>query len=486
MKILLIAPASGKWRHVGRRRWFNGKTFRFSLLSLLSVAAECPPDADVRIVDEQIDEIPWDADVDLVGITCMTALAPRAYEIADRFRRRRIPVVLGGFHPTLCPDDAIRHADAILVGEAEGIWQELVAEASAGRLRPIYRNELPSLRGLKRPPRHLLSARKYATVNAVQATRGCPHGCDFCAIAAMNRCSQRQRPVDEVIDEIRDLPTRSFMFVDDNLTADRDYARSLFAAMAPLHKRWVAQSTLAITDDPDLVRLMADAGCAAIFAGLETFSGENLGSVNKTCHRVEQYRDAIRLLHRHAIGVEAGIVFGFDGDGPDVFRRTLNMLDDLEVDLVQVSIFTPLPGTRRASLLADRIFHHNWAHYDFHHAVFEPARMSPQQLQAGHDWVTYEFYRPWRIARRLWRHLRRPGGWRTLPYLAAVSAAYRVRTVRWGIRGSNPAQSSPTDSPRHFNEPRPTHLHPDSPHIETTFPSQSPLQLLREQEAQAC
>ncbi len=443
MKILLIAPASGKWRHVGRRRWLNGRTFRFSLLSLLSVAAESPSDADIRVVDEQIDEIPWDADVDLVGITCMTALAPRAYEIAQRFRSRHIPVVLGGVHPTLCPEEAARHADAIVVGEAEGVWGQVVADASAGRLQGMYRNELPPLDGLKRPPRHLLSAGKYATINAVQATRGCPHGCDFCAIAAFNRHTQRRRPVEEVIAEIRDLPSRGFMFVDDNLTADRDYAESLFTALKPLRKRWVAQSTLAITDDPGLVRLMADAGCAGIFAGLETFSAENLGSVNKTCHRVEQYREAIQVLHRHGITVEAGIVFGFDGDGPDVFRRTLKMLDDLEVDLIQVSIFTPLPGTPRATLLADRIFDHDWADYDFHHAVFQPAKMSARDLQAGHDWVTYQFYRPWRILRRLWRHLRRPGAWPSVPYLATVNAAYRGRTHRWQIRGWDPAENAP-------------------------------------------
>lgn len=445
MKILLIAPASGKWRHVGRRRWLNGKTFRFSLLSLLSVAAESPAEAEIRIVDEQIDEIPWDADVDLVGITCMTALAPRAYEIAQRFRSRRIPVVLGGVHPTLCPEDAMRHADAIVVGEAEGVWQQVVADASRGQLQRIYRNEQPALTGLKRPPRHLLSAGKYATIHAVQATRGCPHGCDFCAIAAFNRHTQRQRPVEAVVAEIEDLPSRWFMFVDDNLTADRDYARRMFAALKPLGKRWVTQSTLAIADDPSLVQLMAEAGCAAIFAGLETFSEENLDAVNKTCHRVEQYREAINLLHRHGITVEAGIVFGFDGDGPDVFQRTLKMLDDLEVDLVQVSVFTPLPGTPRATLLANRIFDRDWADYDFHHAVFQPAKMSPRDLQAGHDWVTYQFYRPWRILRRLWRHLRRPGAWASLPYLAAVNAAYRGRIVGWQIRGWNPAETPPVD-----------------------------------------
>ncbi|MCX7426488.1 MAG: radical SAM protein [Planctomycetia bacterium] len=445
MKILLIAPASGMWRHVGRHRFLNGRTFRFSLLSLLSVAAESPSDAEVRIVDEQIDDIPWDADVDLVGITCMTAAAPRAYEIARRFRRRLIPVVLGGMHPTLCPAEAIRHADAIVVGEAEGIWRKVVEDACEGRLKGVYRNERPPLGGLKRPRRDLLPAGKHAGISAVQATRGCPHGCDFCAVAAFNGHTQRQRPVEEVIAEIKDLPSCGLIFVDDNLTADRDYAKRLFAALRPLGKRWVTQSTLAIADDPDLVRMMADAGCVGIFAGLETFSEDNLGSVNKTCHRVEQYREAIQLFHRHGITVEAGIVFGFDGDGPDVFRRTLKTLDDLEVDLIQVSIFTPLPGTPRAKLLADRVFDRDWANYDFHHAVFQPGGMSPRDLQAGHDWVTHQFYRPSRILRRIWRRLRRPRAWASLPFLAAVNAAYLGRTIRWRIRGWDPAGETPAD-----------------------------------------
>ena len=143
--------------------------------------------------------------------------------------------------------------------------------------------------------------------------------------------------------------------------------------------------------------------------------------------------------------MEAGIVFGFDGDGCDVFRRTLKMLDDLEVDLIQVSIFTPLPGTPRATLLADRILDRDWAKYDFHHTVFEPARMSPRDLQAGHDWVTHQFYRPWRIVRHLWRRSARPGAWASLPYLAAVNAAYRGRTVRWQMRGWDPAEHAPAD-----------------------------------------
>ena len=193
MKILLIAPASGKWKKIGNSRLFNGKTFRFSLLSLLSLAAETPPDVEIRIIDEQIDEIPWKEDFDLVGITCMTAAALRAYEISSEFRKRGIPVVLGGMHPTFCTEEAMRNADAVVMGDAEGIWPQILEDAGKGRLHGIYRNEFPpSLKELKPPPRHLLRGKKYGTIQAVQATRGCSNSCDFCSVSAFNNQTQRR------------------------------------------------------------------------------------------------------------------------------------------------------------------------------------------------------------------------------------------------------------------------------------------------------
>jgi len=441
MKILLIAPASGRWKKVGRTGVFKGKTFRFSLLSLLSLAAETPPDVEIRIMDEQVDDIPWNEDFDLVGITCMTAVALRAYEISAQFRKKGVPVVLGGMHATFCSDEAMLHADAVVSGDAEGIWPRVLEDVANGRLQGIYKNESPpSLAGLKPPPRHLLKGKNYGTLQAVQATRGCANRCDFCSVAAFNNQTQRFRPVAEVCREISSLPENFFIFVDDNLTADKNYAQDLFHALIPLKKKWITQSTLSIADDPDFVNLMAKAGCIGMFVGLETFSEDNLDAVHKTCHKVEQYRDAIRLLHRYGIGVEAGIVFGFDNDTPEVFRYTLDMLDKLEVDIIQVSIFTPLPGTPRYRSMESRIIDRNQSSYDFHNVVFQPRNMTRVDLQSGHDWVTREFYRPWRIARRLLRHIRRPGGLRTFPYHIALNAAYYGRVVRWKIRGYDPAK----------------------------------------------
>lgn len=452
MKLLLIAPASGKWRGSGRGRGKGGKTFRFSMLSLLSVAAATPPDIEILIVDEQVDEIPLDARPDLVGITCMTALAPRAFEISDRFRAMGVKTVLGGMHPTFCPDEALAHADAVVLGEAESVWEGLLSDAAEGGLKGFYRADRPAdLSALRRPPYRLLNMENYST-RAVQAGRGCEHRCAFCAVSAFHNHRLRMRPVGDVIGEVRDIPERFFLFVDDNLTADREYALELFARLAPLGKRWVTQSTLALAEDPPLLEAAARAGCVGIFAGLETLSADNLGSVGKTCNRVEEYRERIAELHRIGIGVEAGMVFGFDTDGPETFRETLEAMDRLKIDAAQFSILTPLPGTRLYETLRPRIRVRDWGRYDFHHPVFQPARMTMEELQRGHDWITREFYRPRRVAARLARWAARPRGVRVLPYAAAINLAYLKRVRQWGIgaepeTSAAPAHSSPAGYP---------------------------------------
>lgn len=448
MKILLIAPASGRWKKIGRSRIFNGKTFRFSLLSLLSVAAETPPDVEIKIVDEQVDDIPWEEAFDLVGITCMTALANRAYEIASEFRKKGIPVILGGTHPSFCPEEVLKHADAVVVGDAEGIWKEVIEDLRLGKVKGIYKNKFPvELKGIKPPPRELLNSGNYGTIQAAQATRGCSNKCDFCSVAAFHNQTQRCRPVNEVYKEIAAIPDKFFIFVDDNLTADRDYAKELFKALVPLKKKWITQSTLSITEDEEFVKLAAEAGCIGLFVGLETFKSENLDSINKSFNKVEQYRKSIKLLHSYGIGVEAGIVFGFDNDTSDVFKNTLKTLDRLEVDVIQVSIFTPLPGTPRFTSMKNRIIDYNWSNYDFHNVVFTPDKMNVEELKAGHDWVTNRFYSPLRIVKRLLKHLMRPGGFKTIYYVAALNLAYLGRVLHWNIKGYDPAKKKEKDNP---------------------------------------
>ncbi len=440
MKILLVAPASGTWRGLGKHRLFNGRTFRFSMLSALSVAALTPPGHEIRVVDEQVEDIPWDEPFDLVGITVMTATAPRAYELCRRFAERGTPVVVGGFHPTFNLEEALEHADAVVVGPAGGAWTTLLADAADGVLQRVYRGD-PDVPVPMALPRHLLKRQGYVSINTCCATLGCRNECAFCSITAFYQGRRYHRPVDEIVAHLRSFDERFFMFMDDNLTQDRGYALDLFRAIAPLRKQWATQASVEIADDPELVGWMRRAGCVGVFIGLESFSEQALCSQNKTIRSPQVYRDAVRTLHRHGIAVEAGLIFGFDSDGPDVFERTLAVLDVIGADAMQASILTPLPGTRLFRDMRPRIVDLNWEHYDYKWAVFEPARMSREELMAGLQWINKRFYTPWRILRRLGRWLTMPAGFSQFHIPLLLNVAYWGRQYRFGVKGHNPARA---------------------------------------------
>jgi radical SAM superfamily enzyme YgiQ (UPF0313 family) len=435
-----VAPASGTWRGLGKKRLFNGRTFRFSMLSALSVAALTPPEHEVRIVDEQVEDIPWDEPFDLAGITVMTATAPRAYALCRRFGERGIPVAVGGFHPTFNLEEALEHADAVVVGPAGGAWTALLADAARGRLQRVYHGD-PDVPVPMALPRHLLKRRGYVSINTCCATLGCRNECAFCSITAFYQGRRYRRPTDEIVAHLRNFPERFFMFLDDNLTQDRDYALDLFRAIAPLGKQWATQASVEIADDAELLGWMRRAGCVGVFIGLESFSEQALCSQNKTIRSPEFYRDAVRTLHRHGIAVEAGLIFGFDTDGPEVFERTLAMLDAIGADAMQASILTPLPGTRLFRDMRPRIVDLNWEHYDYKWAVFEPAQMSREDLMAGLQWINKRFYSPWRIVRRLGRWLTMPSGLAQFHIPLLLNVAYWGRQYQFGVKGYNPARA---------------------------------------------
>lgn len=444
MKILLVLPAAKHLRvtkespDVPRRAML-----RFSVLPLTIVAALTPPEHEVAVCDENVEPLDLDADVDLVGVTFMTALAPRAYEIARAFRSRGKVVVAGGFHATLRPDEAREHFDAVVVGDAEGAWPRLLSDLEAGCLQPLYRSTPHAdLSDTPVPRRDLLArtARHYATIHAVQATRGCVHACRYCSVAAFHRSTLRTRPVASVAAEVASLP-RDFLFVDDNLIADRDYSRALFTAIAPLGKRWVGQCSIELADEPELLRLAREAGCVGLFVGVETTSPEGLASLDKSWNDGERLRERLASLRRAGIGVIAGMIVGLDRDEPDVFERTLRFLDESRIDGLQLNVLTPLPGT---PLHADldrqgRILDGDLARYDFRHAVIRPARMTSEELQAGADWLYAQYYRLDRILVRFLRGLGSlglPGAMLGLK----LGLTYRYDNRREGIVGRNPAR----------------------------------------------
>jgi radical SAM superfamily enzyme YgiQ (UPF0313 family) len=444
MKILLVLPAADAVRvtrenpRVPRRRML-----RFSVLPLTTVAALTPPRHEVRLVDENVEPLDLDADVDLVGVSFMTALAPRAYALADAFRRRGIPTVAGGYHPTFLPLEALDHFDAVVVGEAEGNWPRLLEDLEAGRLSRVYRTEGPCDPATIPIPRRDLTAktaRHYATVHAVQAGRGCVHACAYCSVTAFHGGRHRSRPVASVLAELDGLP-RDFMFVDDNLIADPAWARLLFTAMAPMGKRWVAQAPLEIVDDPELLELARKAGCLGLFVGIETLSEENLLAVEKGFNDAGSYRRRVAALRRAGIGIIAGVIVGLDGDDRGTFERLLRFLRLASIDAVQVNVLTPLPGTKLHDRFDrdGRILSKDWSLYDYRHVVIEPRRMSAEDLQAGADWLCAAFYRLDRIALRFVRALFTlgpAGAWLGLK----LGLTYRYDVRRNGIVGWNPAR----------------------------------------------
>ncbi|MDD2763047.1 MAG: radical SAM protein [Opitutaceae bacterium] len=454
MKILLILPAGERVRVTPDRPDVPRRAMlRFSVLPLTVVAALTPPAHDVRIIDENVEPLDFAAECDVVGITFMTALAPRAYEIARRFRSRGKIVIAGGYHATLCPEETAAYFDSVVIGDAEDAWSRLLADLAARRLQKFYRPgggcgserrlAPPSRYQTPVPRRDLLArtARHYVTVNAVQTGRGCGHGCRYCSITAFHRHTYKRRSVEAVLAELRTLP-RDFIFVDDNIIADRAYIRELCLAMIPLRKRWVSQCSLEVADDPALLRLLHAAGCRGLFIGIETVSAENLATMGKQFNDCTSYHERIRRIHAAGIGIVAGIILGLDHDAPEVFERTLRFLQQAQIGAVQVNILTPLPGTplfddmQRAGRMTDR----DWSHYDFRHVVFRPAGMTATELQAGADWLYAQFYR---LDRILWRALRGllTAGW--LPALLGLKLGltYRYDNRREGISGWNPARS---------------------------------------------
>jgi radical SAM superfamily enzyme YgiQ (UPF0313 family) len=393
VKFLLISPAAAQWRVLpGECAPLATRIFRFSMLSSLCVAAAAPPGVETRILDEEVEPVDFDDDADLVGLSFMTFNAPRAYEIADGFRRKGKPVVMGGYHPTFRPQEAIAHADAVCVGEAEANLPRIIEDLRSGRLQSFYEGRLSDLGSLPPVDRALVPGGLYLWADTAQATRGCPQRCTFCSITAFFDHRFRARPADQVIDELRGLGKR-ILFMDDNLTSSREYAKELFAGMIPLKKHWYSQCSVSLAEDVELLSLAARSGCRGVFVGLESLSQDNLRAWKKFS-RANDYARAIERFHDKGIAVYAGIVFGEDGDTPNVFESTLSFLLDSRVDALQATILTPFPGTPLFDAMEreGRIVDRDWSHYDFRHVVFEPRKMSRAALRAGHDWVLSRFY----------------------------------------------------------------------------------------------
>jgi radical SAM superfamily enzyme YgiQ (UPF0313 family) len=380
-------------------------------LTMPYIAGLTPAHWTVRFADDNYGEVDESATPDLVAISVNTMSAHRAYLLADRFRGRGVPVVLGGWHVTFCPDEAAAHADAVVVGEADDVWADVLADVERGTLRVRYvsRNDTDLAR-YPRVRRDLLEGRRYFTRNLVQATRGCPYRCSFCSVSTINP-KYRRRPVADVAGEIAKLDGRTLFFIDDNLFIHRGYTRELFRALAPLGRRWVGEASIDLADDPELLELAVASGMTGLLVGFESVVPGSLREMNKhRTNRADRYRQQIDALQSHGVGVLAMFTFGFDEDGPDVFDRTLAFCEEADVFGASFGILTPFPGTPTFEKLAaaGRIRTHDWRLYDLQHQVFDLPGWAPGALEAGVRGLEERYYSWPAFARRTARLRRYP------------------------------------------------------------------------------
>jgi len=403
VKLLLIMPDA----HMHKLRLGPlVRSMREMPLSICTLAALTPayPDMDIRLVDGSVDPIPLDADADLVAISLITGCANSGYALADRFRARGIPVVLGGVHVTLLPGEAIRHADAIVIGRGEDAWPRLIEDFRAGRMKRVYEEEplLDTLPGVPPPRRDLHRRSGYMIPDTIQATRGCKKVCDFCTVPGVWP-NYLRRPVGDVIRDIRLTRGRYIVFNDVSIAEDPEYAKELFRAMIPLGKKWGGLATVDIVNDPELLDLMKASGCRYLLFGFESDSRTVLKEIRKGFNTPVNYDELIRAMHGMGISVQGCFVFGFDHDTAETFPRTVDRVNELKIDIPRYSIYTPYPGTElfRRLQAEGRILSYNWDDYDTMHVVIQPALMTPEELYRGFKRAYRETFRIGHAARRM-------------------------------------------------------------------------------------
>ena len=389
MKLLIVAP---KWPEDSL---WGQIYFRFPYLALTILAALTGEEWKISIIDENVDAIDFSDLPDLVAISIMTPLSKRGYEIADAFRGKGVSVVLGGIHPTMMKDEAKTHADSVVMGEAEETWPLVLSDFKRGNLQPFYESaNFCSLDKLAVPKRNLLNRKGYFFTNTVQTTRGCPFDCVFCSVTSFYGRTYRVRPVENVISEIGQMEKGFLFFVDDNIVGKPSYAKELFGALIPLKIKWFSQASLSVVKDRELLNLAQRSGCKGLFIGFESLSQENLRAMGKSTNRVSEYKDAIRMLHDHGIGIQGSFIFGMDHDDSSVFSDVIRFIEKTHLEAVLFSVLTPFPGTRIYETLQreNRIIDTDWEKYDMNHVVFRPKKMTPEELQEGFNWAYRRLY----------------------------------------------------------------------------------------------
>ena len=405
MRLLLVQPTT---KYPDRRplrsrtRWLVGITLPY-------LAGLTPKDVVVDLVDDRLSPLPYDRPYDLVGITCTCATSPRAYEIAAEFRQRGVPVVMGGFHVSLHPEEALEHCDAVVVGEAESVWGQLIEDARCRRLQRRYQAEdFHDLKGLPRPRLELLDYRRYRLkIVPTQTSRGCPYHCAFCEVPIVYGHTYRRRPLGEVIEEIkanvRITGLRNIYFIDDNLTGHRDYARDLFRALMPLDLKWSCLWTINTSRDEELLDLAKKSGCYHVNIGIENVCQDSISSIHKVQNPVKEYEELLGRLTERGIFYSLNFMFGLDGDKPELFEETLTFLEHIKAPMAFFNVATPRQGTPMWDQLQTegRVHHPEAERYLGMICNFYPRHMTPEECESGVWRCFQKFYSFRSIFRRL-------------------------------------------------------------------------------------
>jgi radical SAM superfamily enzyme YgiQ (UPF0313 family) len=385
MHLTLIHPCIG--RRAGDRSYV--RTWQMESLPAATLAGLTPADIDVRFYDDRMETIPFDEATDLVAISVETYTAKRAYQIASEYRRRKVPVVMGGFHPSLCPEEVAQYAEAVVIGEAEESWPLLLDDFRHGKLEKFYQSSgRPSLDRVK-PDRSIFRGKRYLPVGLVEAGRGCHFKCDFCAVQTVFHASQTRRPVDAILAELAEVKDKKklIFFVDDNITSNLAQAKEFFRALIPLKLRWVSQASINAAHDEEFLDLLVRSGCQGVLIGFESLNPENLSSMNKTFNTARGgFTKALENLRRHRIRIYGTFVFGYDGDTPESFTPTVEFARDHGFYIAAFNHLTPFPGTPLYQRLKDegRLLYDAWwldDRYSYNRIPFQPRGIDPEELR---------------------------------------------------------------------------------------------------------
>lgn len=403
MRILLVHAShitQGGSLVKGKKAWIHG-------ITLPLLAAVTPKEAEVHLCNDSVHSLPIDEEWDLVGISIMGISLFRAIRIAQLFRSKGCYIVMGGKILNQLHHLAAPHTDAIVLGEAEDVWPRIIRDAQNKKLQPVYGDphHLTDIGSLPVPRYDLVDRSRHGIFFPIESSRGCPHHCDFCVASPWSQHNHRVRPIAHVIRDIKALKKlniRHMAFMDDNLTADKDYAFELFKAMKPLQIHWISQLGTEVINDSRLMSAAADAGCSGVSIGFESILQENLDSVNKGFNKVDDYKDGLDYLHHLGIVVAPLIVLGFDHDSPGAFKKLIAFLDTIHIAFPLLYILTPAPGSTLYKRLEseNRIIQNDLNYYNLMHAVFKPALMSPSSLEKEFWWTYQKLYSIPRILKR--------------------------------------------------------------------------------------